>query len=72
MQELSTEMQEKLDQHLTAAARILYFHTEPEKLESFESIEWEVREQILQKVAPKIGEFFCQKEDRNFPGSKER
>ncbi len=72
MQELSPEMQAKLDQHLRAAAQILYQHTEPEKLENFESIEWEVRTQMLQQVAPKIGEFFCQKEDKGFPGSTER
>ena len=68
---LSEEMQAKLEEHLEAAARIMYEHTEAEKLESFESIEWEVRGQILEKVSPKIGEFFCQREDKREEGNKE-
>ena len=38
--------------------RILYEHTEIENLKTFETIEWEVREQVLEKVTPQIGEFF--------------
>lgn len=71
MRQLSEEMQAKLDEHLEAAARILYEHTEAEKLKSFESIEWEVREQILEKVSPKIGEFFYLREDKREGGNKE-
>jgi hypothetical protein len=54
---------------LEAVARIIYQHTDSEKLKSFESIEWEVREQILDKVAPKIGEFFYPKEGRKGQGN---
>lgn len=68
---LSEEMQAKLDEHLEAAARIMYEHTEAEKLKSFESIEWEVRGQILEKVSPKIGEFFYQREGKRERGNKD-
>lgn len=61
MPDLSPETQRQLDFHLKQVASILYDHTEPEKLESFESIEWEVREQLLNQVAPEIGNFFSQK-----------
>jgi len=69
MQQLSEEMQTKLDEHLEAVARIMYEHTDLEKLLSFESIEWEVRGQILDKVAPKIGEFFYLKGERKGQGN---
>lgn len=61
MPDLSPQTQRELDFHLKEVARILYSHTEPEKLETFESIEWEVREQLLNQVAPAIGNFFSQK-----------
>jgi len=60
MEKLSPEAQTQLQEHLEAVASLLYAHTEPEKLKDFESIEWEVRTQILQQVAPRIGEFFSQ------------
>ena len=63
MEHLSPEAQAQLQEHLEAAASILYAHTEAEKLKDFESIEWEVRSQILQQVAPRIGEFFSQQVD---------
>jgi hypothetical protein len=71
MIKLSREKQEELDQHLTAVSRILYEHTETGKLETFESIEWEVREQILEKVTPQIGEFFFRKGEKREKGSTE-
>jgi hypothetical protein len=61
MSDLSPETQRQLDFHLQQVARILYEQTEAEKLETFESIEWEVREQLLNQVAPAIGNFFSQK-----------
>ena len=60
MQPLSPDAQAKLQSHLDAVAEILYTHTEADKLEDFESIEWELREQILTQVAPHLGEFFSQ------------
>ena len=44
--------------HVTELAKLMRKHTEQEKLETFESIETEVRDQIQKIVAPKIGEFF--------------
>jgi hypothetical protein len=70
MQPLSTEAQTQLDEYLKGVARIMYEHTEPEKLKSFESIEWEVRGQMLDKVAPAIGEFFYPREGKRSSGSK--
>lgn len=70
MGSISVETQAELDGYLREVARIMYAHTEPEKLKSFESIEWEVRGQILDKVAPAIGEFFYLKEGKRQVGSK--
>jgi hypothetical protein len=71
MIDLSPEKQKELDEHLMAVSRILYEHTEIEKLKTFETIEWEVREQVLEKVTPQIGEFFFQKGEKKERGSKE-
>jgi hemerythrin-like domain-containing protein len=49
----------------------LYEHTEVENLKTFETIEREVREQMLEKVTPQIGEFFFQKGGEKEGGSKE-
>jgi hypothetical protein len=54
-----------LNQYLTESARILYKYTEPEKQQDFESIEVEVRNQILEVVGPTIGEFFFLKKVKN-------
>lgn len=70
MQPLSAEAQTQLDEYLKGVARIMYEHTEPEKLKSFESIEWEVRGQMLDKVAPAIGEFFYLREGKRLAGNK--
>ena len=42
MIELSPEKQQELDEHILAVSRILYEHTETEKLKTFETMEWEV------------------------------
>jgi hypothetical protein len=54
-----------LNQYLTESARILYKYTEPEKQQDFESIEVEVRTQMLEIVGPTIGEFFFPKKVKN-------
>ncbi len=71
MIQLSAEKQQELDEHILAISRILYEHTEVENLKTFETIEWEVREQMLEKITPKIGEFFFQKGEKKGRGSKE-
>jgi hypothetical protein len=70
MQPISVETQAQLDGHLREVARIMYAHTELEKLKSFESIEWEVRGQMLDRVAPAIGEFFYLREGKRPEGNK--
>lgn len=72
MENLSSEAQAQFEQHLEAAARIMYAHTEPDQLKDFESIEWEVRSQLLQEVAPRIGEFFSQPGDAIEAGNSGR
>lgn len=47
-----------VDEYTTKLARLMHKYTEPEKLKDFESIEVELRDQIVELVAPKIGNFF--------------
>jgi len=72
VKELTEAEKAELNAHIKGAARILYQNTESEKLKSFESIEWEVREQILTHVAPEIGNFFYQQEKRTKKGEKDK
>lgn len=60
--------------HLTESARLMRKYTEPEKLTNFESIEIEVRNQMLEVVGPTIGEFFFQmgEQDVRETGEKSR
>lgn len=60
-----------LDHHLTESARIMRQYTEPEKQKDFESIEVEVRSQMLEIVGPTIAEFFFQKVVKNGLETKE-
>jgi hypothetical protein len=52
------EEKAQLDTYLVETAKILRKYTEPDKLNDFESIEIEVRNQMIEVVSPKIGEFF--------------
>jgi hypothetical protein len=47
MKELTESQKAELDGYIKSAAKILYQNTEVEKLKSFESIEWEVRDWSL-------------------------
>jgi hypothetical protein len=47
-----------LEQHLQQAASILKQYTEPDKLKDFESLEVELRSQMLTVVSPTVAEFF--------------
>jgi hypothetical protein len=58
MLEIPPEEKAKLDKYIVETAKILRKYTEPEKLDDFESIELEVRTQMMSVVSPKIGEFF--------------
>lgn len=66
------EKEALLKEYLTELARLMREHTETEKLKDFESMEVEVRDQILELVTPVIGEFFFQKEEKNAQGTSER
>jgi hypothetical protein len=55
---ISPEDQTTLEHHLHQAASILKQYTEPEKLKDFESIEVELRNQLLTVVSPTVAEFF--------------
>ena len=55
---MSDKDKAQVNHHVTELAKLMRKHTEQEKLETFESIETEVRDQIQKIVAPKIGEFF--------------
>jgi hypothetical protein len=61
MLKMTAEDQAKLKAHINETAALLRKYTEPEKLETFEGIELELRAQMLDVVAPQIGEFFCLK-----------
>ncbi len=58
MLELSPEDQEVLEQSLRQAAIILKKYTDPNKLKDFESIEVELRHQVVTIVSPTLAEFF--------------
>jgi hypothetical protein len=58
MLNISPEDQAKLDECIKETAQILRKYTDSKKLDSFESIEVEVRNQMLEVVSPRIGEFF--------------
>jgi hypothetical protein len=55
---ISAEDQAALEKHLHQAANILKQYTEPEKLKDFESIEVELRTQLLAVVSPPLLKFF--------------
>jgi len=64
MLNIPQEDQAILDEHIREAARVLRKYTDPEKLKDFETIEAEVRKLLIEEVAPKVGEFFFQKEEK--------
>jgi insertion element IS1 protein InsB len=65
MLNIPPEEKAQLDTYLVETAKILRKYTEPDRLNDFESIEIEVRNQMIEVVSPRIGEFFCQKEQKN-------
>ncbi len=58
MMSMTPEEKERLAVHIKEIAKILYKNTPPEKIETFEGIEYSVREQVLEH-------FFCRRKDRN-------
>ena len=64
MRSIPPEVQARMNEHIERLAGYMMEYTEPDKLEEFESIEVEVRNQIQEMVAPKIGEFFFREEGK--------
>jgi hypothetical protein len=54
---MTHEDSQKPEEYIEGIAQILYQNTHQEQLENFETIEITVRNEILTKVAPRIGEF---------------
>jgi hypothetical protein len=55
---MTPEDSQKLEEYIEGIAQILYQNTPQEQLENFKTIEITVRNEILTKVALRIGEFF--------------
>lgn len=62
---MTPEQQQELNQHIQAIAKILHQEAEAEKIQTLEGIETTIREQTLKYITPKLGFFFCHKNDRN-------
>ncbi len=62
---MTPEESQKLQEHITAIAKIFYQNTPSEDLVSIETIEKSVRQQILEKVSPQVAFFFQRKERNN-------
>ena len=61
---MTPEEAQKLQEHITGIAEILYKNTPKSELVSLETIEKSVRQQMLKKVSPQVA-FFYQKSYRN-------
>ena len=69
---MTPEEQASVEQKLTEVADILYSNTSERELESFETIEFSVRDHLLKTVAPKIGEFFSVQQHEQVQEKRER
>jgi hypothetical protein len=58
---MTPEDKKRLEEHINEIARILYKNTPPETIQTFESIETTVRDQVLEHVSPKIAFFLSEK-----------
>ena len=72
MKPLSPEDQAALDEHLKQAATILKNNTEADRLNDFESIEVELREQLHKKVVPSLGRSFFNSASQPTPSHRFR
>lgn len=69
---MTPEEQTKVNQKLKEVAEILYKNTPDEELVSFESIELNVREHLLETIAPTVGEFFSIQQQEQVQEEKEK
>lgn len=72
MLKMTPSDQAQLDKSINEVAAILRKYTQPEKLENFESIEVELRQQMLEVVGPKLGEIFLSEGGLRTSGKKKR
>lgn len=61
----------ELKKHLKAAAAIIYANTPIDRLQDFESLELELRDQLQVHVQPEFGDFFWQAVQAQQQGGKE-
>jgi hypothetical protein len=66
---MTPEEKKQLEVHIKEIARILYKNTPPDKIETFEGIEYSVREQVLSHVSPKIAFFLSEKRRERIKGT---
>ena len=57
---MNQSVDEQLLAHIKAIAALLYKETPPEQLQSLEDIEETVRQQVIERVSPEIGNFFIE------------
>lgn len=69
---MTPEDKKALADHIKAIAKILYKHTPPEKIETFEGIETTVRDKVLEHVSPQITFFLSEKRQEQNLGGSER
>lgn len=63
---------EKLQEHATEIAKILYSETNPEEVTTLEVIEKTVRRQLSEYINPEIGNFLSKKVAEQRQEEKER
>jgi len=56
-----------IEKNLAEVSAILYKYTPTEELSDFEQVELSVRKQILEQVAPQIGNFFLTQQEERKP-----
>jgi hypothetical protein len=69
---LTPEEQKEIQEHSRAIAKILYKHTEPERLSNLGQIEAVVREGLQEQVMPEIGIFLLKMSQPKKEGIKEK
>ena len=66
---MTPEDKKQLEAHIQEIAKILYKNTPPDKIETFEGIEYSVREQVLEHISPKIAFFLSEKRRERIKGT---
>jgi hypothetical protein len=69
---MTPEQFEQLNYHIEAIAQLLYEETNTESIQDLEGIEQTIRTQTLTHITPKIGVFFCEKEQGQLRAESEK